>query len=896
MKIHIVSHTHWDREWYRTFSYFDTRLSYFFDKLFKAMEDDGYKHFLLDGQMVMVEDYLHLHPQNRTKIEMLVKTGKLIIGPWYTQPDEFTPDGESLIRNLLIGINMAKNLGDCMLVGYLPDSFGHNAQIPQILKGFNINSAVVMRGVPSDKLKKNEFIWKGLNNDEILTISLTKGYSNGMFLPKDLKAMEYRIETAVRELVKTGSTENVLILNGVDHQFPQPQIADFFRNHNDENNLYVHSTLEAYINDIEKSKSKLSTVTGELISPVTNRVHSSIASTRMYQKSKNRFVETLIEKRVEPILTLAWLYGAKYPTELVNKSWKLLLQNQIHDSICGCCIDEVHEDIDRRFKEIETTSNTLLKMHSRAIAKQVSGDGLSLVIFNDSFVKGKQIVTATVYVENETFELFDDFGNKVEYVIESKALIDASLLSVWTLYLGSKCMMYKYVISFEIVFRFNYGYLVYKMKELADPIEVNRYETLNTNIIENRFSKITINQNGTFDLVDKETNHLFKQLNSIEDAGDAGDTYNYSPVSEDVIINNSSVENCEYTVQKSLNRTVANISYDIYLPRKLTKDDKTRSKELVKQRIHTLVTIYKNIKRIDILTKVDNSVLDHRLRVIFPSGLKSKFSASEIQFGTLIRPNKVNDSEKWMENKYAEKPLPIYAQQKFVDVSNDNMGLTIMNKNITEYEIYENGTSDIALTLFRGVGSLGKANLLVRPGRASGMLIPTPKAQCLGENISEYSILVHKKSVDYAMIAKKAMIYNAKPTVVQNALKHSVIDNDNQKFFELYHIESLQESVFEKLKSNPKGSYEFISIESETLLISAIKKAEKENALIIRVYNSTGVWVNPTTIKVNVDIDEVFECDLLENSVNKIISNKNTFKTNKIKKYSLQSFKITFKS
>lgn len=896
MKIHVVSHTHWDREWYRTFSYFDTRLSYFFDKLFKTMEDKEYKHFLLDGQMVMIEDYLHLYPQNKNKIQELVKAGKLIIGPWYTQPDEFAPDGESLIRNLLIGINMANDLGNCMLIGYLPDSFGHNAQIPQILKGFNIHSAVVMRGVPSDKLDKNEFIWKGLNNDEVLTISLTKGYSNGMFLPKDLKAITTRIEQAVADLVETGSTENVLIMNGVDHQFPQPHIVDFFRSVKDKENTYIHSTLEAYVNDIEKSKQDLPIVSGELISPVTNRVHSSIASTRMYQKSYNRFVETLIEKRVEPIATLSWLYGTNYPHALINKSWKLLLQNQIHDSICGCCIDEVHEDIDRRFKAIETTANTLLKIHSRAIAKKVSGDELSLVIFNDAFVKTKQIVTATVYTEKPAFELFDGSGNKVNYVIDSKTVIDASLLSVWTLYLGSECKMHKFEISFDVDFNVNYGYLVYKIKEHAKPLEVNTYETVTSNILENKFSRITINKNGTFDLLDKQTNHLFKQLNGIEDAGDAGDTYNYSPVLKDCIFNNSSVENCIYTIKKSANKTIANITYDIYIPLKLTQDDKRRSEKRIKQRIDVSVTLYENIQRIDIQTTVNNKALDHRLRVLFPTGLKSNVSASEIQFGTLIRPNEIKDEKNWLDKKYAEKPLPIYPQQKFVDVSDGLMGLAILNKNITEYEVYNKERAEIALTLFRGVGSLGKANLLVRPGRASGMLIPTPKAQCLGVNISEYSILVHQGNIDDAKIASQALAYNANPTVVQSALRHSGIEKDNKHFFDLYDIESLQENVYEKLTCCQKGSYEFIDIDSQDLLVSAIKKAEKENALIIRIYNPMGTSVEPTTIKVNVDIHEAFECDLLENSTKKLESKHQTFKTNKIERYSVQTYKLTFKS
>jgi mannosylglycerate hydrolase len=224
------------------------------------------------------------------------------------------------------------------------------------------------------------------------------------------------------------------------------------------------------------------------------------------------------------------------------------------------------------------------------------------------------------------------------------------------------------------------------------------------------------------------------------------------------------------------------------------------------------------------------------------------------------------------------------------------MGLSIMNRGLTEYEIYENKTSDIALTLLRGVGFLGKTDLSIRPGRASGMPIATPKAQCLGKNISEYSILVHKGTVDDAKVANHAAAYNVNATVVQNILKHSLIEKNFKQFFDIYDIESLQENITEKIQNCRKGSYEFIKIDSDSLIISAIKKAEKEDALILRIYNPFESICRPVEIKINIDINEVFECDLLENSINKIQSRNNSFMTNIINGYSIQSYKITLKS
>ena len=136
-KVYIVSHSHWDREWYRPYGYFRSKLVYVLDKVLSLLErDDDYRHFLLDGQAIPLEDYLEIKPENRERLADLIASGRLSAGPWYIQPDEFAPDGESFIRNLMLGIQITRQFGEPMRVGYLPDSFGHSGQMPHILKGF----------------------------------------------------------------------------------------------------------------------------------------------------------------------------------------------------------------------------------------------------------------------------------------------------------------------------------------------------------------------------------------------------------------------------------------------------------------------------------------------------------------------------------------------------------------------------------------------------------------------------------------------------------------------------------------------------------------------------------------------------------------------------------------
>ena len=224
-KIHVIPHTHWDREWYKPFQYFRTKLVFVIDKLLQILEENvDFSSFLLDGQTIVLEDYLQIKPGNREKLTELISAGRIQVGPWYIQPDEFAPDGESLVRNLLIGTRIAREFGRSMMVGYLPDSFGHSGQMPQILNGFGISSAVVMRGIDADLIQSSEFRWVGINGDEVLAIYLPHGYSNGMFLPEGFREDKYRLLFMVRSLRKWASTSNILIMNGVDHQFPQAHI------------------------------------------------------------------------------------------------------------------------------------------------------------------------------------------------------------------------------------------------------------------------------------------------------------------------------------------------------------------------------------------------------------------------------------------------------------------------------------------------------------------------------------------------------------------------------------------------------------------------------------------------------------------------------------------------
>ena len=227
-KIHIIPHTHWDREWYKPFQYFRVKLVYVIDSVMDILENnEDFRYFLLDGQTIVLEDYLQIKPENEGQLEE-ADPGRASLwwGPGMCSRMSLRRTAESLIRNLLLGIDIAERFGKSMMVGYLPDSFGHSGQLPHILKGFGIESAVMMRGVDADAIGKSEFVWQGINGDEVLGIFLPKGYTNAMFLPKDFLKTKLRLGDTVRKLKKWAATENVLVMNGVDHQFPQAHVAE----------------------------------------------------------------------------------------------------------------------------------------------------------------------------------------------------------------------------------------------------------------------------------------------------------------------------------------------------------------------------------------------------------------------------------------------------------------------------------------------------------------------------------------------------------------------------------------------------------------------------------------------------------------------------------------------
>ncbi len=387
--------------------------------------------------------------------------------------------------------------------------------------------------------------------------------------------------------------------------------------------------------------------------------------------------------------------------------------------------------------------------------------------------------------------------------------------------------------------------------------------SISDNILENEYIKVEINRNGSINLLDRGTGYEYRDLHLFEDCGDAGDTYNYSPVKNDTVITSNDISaSYEITREGPLSVEVT-VKYELNVPVELIHQDQDRSAETVALPITTRMTIHSGSKRLDFSTRVNNTARDHRLRVLFPSGINSEYSRAETQFGIVNREIQINNKD-WKKRKWHEKPLPIYSQQRFVDLSDGNHGLAVLNRGLPEYEIYLKETSTIAITLIRGVGTMGKGDLLIRPGRPSGINTPTPDAQCSGIQELEYSIFPLSSRADQENITKNAAEFDAAPLAVQNHLKYEKMLKKYGLLLKIISLETLTSHVYGQLEDIEPVDFQLASISDDRLIISAVKKAENDQALVIRCYNSGSQPVRNATIKLELQTSSGFLTNLNE--------------------------------
>jgi Glycosyl hydrolases family 38 N-terminal domain/Alpha mannosidase middle domain len=374
VRITVVPHTHWDREWYESFDRFLQRLVPMMDGLITLL-DGGFPHFHLDGQTAMIDDYLAVRPGRAADIERHAREGRISVGPWFTQMDEFLVSGESHIRNLERGLARARELGARVApVGYLPDQFGHIGQMPQILAEAGVDRAVVWRGVPS-AIERTAFWWEAPDGTRVLTEYLIFGYSLGAGL-KDQSEPDQLAKSLARSvevLEPLSARGRFLITAGSDHHGPDPTLPDRLSA-----TRAIAPELDAEIGPIAEHVAgpppvDLPVWRGELRSSARAYLLAGVVSARAHQKRERACVEALVERYAEPLAALT--PGFTWPGTNFDRIWQLLLWNGAHDSVCGCSADEVARDVDARYAEARSHSERIVDETLGELGRQVSDAG-----------------------------------------------------------------------------------------------------------------------------------------------------------------------------------------------------------------------------------------------------------------------------------------------------------------------------------------------------------------------------------------------------------------------------------------------------------------------------------------------------------------------------------------
>jgi alpha-mannosidase len=464
--LHLVSHTHWDREWYLTFQQFRLKLVHLIDGLLDILDHDrNFKHFMLDGQTIVLDDYLLMRPQREADLRRYIKNGRILIGPWHILPDEFLVSPEATIRNLLEGDRTCRNYSPKMMVGYIPDPFGHIGQMPQILRGFGIETACVQRGLSDQPC---EFWWEAPDGSRVFMAYLRDGYGNAALLPASEPERFTALVREVRDnLAPYSASDHLLLMYGTDHMQPPPETARAIactKGKLDGDKL-VHSTLPAYIAAVQKSLRKtlyqLPVITGELRQCKRSHLLPGVLSARMWIKQRNHACETLLEKWAEPFSTWQELVTAstrhlsptapqssipfgydvvKRKSEILHQAWRLLMENHPHDSICGCSIDQVHDEMKVRFDQVEQIGEEITKQSLEALASATNtaipnsqpatlNPQSVIVVFNPTSGPRTDLVTAFAEFHGE-FEIVDEQGNVVPHQMlgsSSQDLINAMM-------------------------------------------------------------------------------------------------------------------------------------------------------------------------------------------------------------------------------------------------------------------------------------------------------------------------------------------------------------------------------------------------------------------------------------------------------------------------------------
>ena len=725
----LVPSTHWDREWYKPQAEFNVYLTELFDLVLRRLESGELPNFFTDGQAVIVEDMLTLKPQWKERIARFAAEGKLEIGPFYALTDMYVPSCESFFRNLKYGIEIVRNLGGVPGIPYAPDAFGHNADLPAILATAGFDSYFFCRGM-GDQLDpaRSEFIWKDrYDNYKLLGLSaiidifhpvtgrwICGAYALGMNLPQKDNEFKERLEILMNDLQKYSDLPDQLAINGSDHLLPEDDLAGRLERFNASGADFVAETAtiadfvaRAWRNlDIKK----LPSVSGELIAGKFFRILTGTSSSRSNLKIRNAHAQYFLEKIVEPALACAPESIRERYQEHLDNAWKMLLQNQTHDSVCGCGTDAVVRENVVRFDRIESSmtvvAERLLRLASgveelRMFMPSPEAEVIKAAVFrNADDTAGRMwhfsIVLPDV-IDINNYVLTDNDGKEWDFIAEMEN--KASTTNGPFMPCGPS------------------GYLCSRQRIYTDmPLPDG---CSNASIFFRKKEKKTTPDNAVLPVVlcggklkFSAGNYAVEDFLTLCSTTDAGDEYDYRPGDAPVTVYNAP--------WRETGRTIAGNLYSVSFACEISVPASAGAEEMVTLPVALRITGSFNEKTFLARLLVDNRAEDHRLQLVIKTPFEFSEYCRQSQMQHCISPvERLIEPENWRDHTE-----PLRRNFGYMSISRNNSSFTVMPQGLHEH--VTDGRS-FALTLLRAVGSLGRTK--------AGPAIFTPEAQEQGKRL-----------------------------------------------------------------------------------------------------------------------------------------------------------------
>ncbi len=747
-RAHFVLSTHWDREWREPFQVLRYDLVRLLDRVLAGLQDGRLQGpFVTDGQSIVVDDYLEVRPERREEVARLARERKLLIGPWYTLPDEFTVSGESLIRNLRLGREIVRSLGaEPSCAGYVPDMFGHNSQLPQIFAGFGIAVGFIWRGVNSDR---RNLLWRGADGTVLLCHKFgTYGYGTYAFQVRhghDFQETAYdpaifaaRLEKYLENEAALSDVEPILVLDSCDHQewdqaayaLVQERMA-----RPDGRFLLIHSDLDTYAGEFLAQRDRVRTVLeGELRAPGRQTrapgqdpwevdqqwVIPGVLSSRVNLKQANRTCEVLLCHWAEPFSAFAGaMTGLEYPQGFLNVAWRYLLSNHAHDSIDGCSIDQVHRDMMHRFDQCRLIADRLAGEATHRLAAGVEGeiaeDELRVVVFNPLPRPFRGVTEFALQVPPEwpTFNEFFGYEPKPAFRVYGPdgAEIPYQRLSQAMNQIKHRIRPTKFVQDYRThdvtialpltVPAMGYTTLTVRAGHAGSP--TRHPETPGLAISEcamaNEFLRVEIAPNGTLILTDQRTGQVYRRLLTFEDCADIGDGWYHGLAVNDQIFTSTACRAEVALVHDGPYLTTFRIRTTMAVPEAFRFDRMIRSERLANLVIDSLVSLRPGQDYLDVRTTVHNTADDHRLRVLFPTAVTDATTyLADSPFDVVERPIALQPDR----HLYRELEVETKPQQSWTAVYDGRCGLAVVADALLETAVRDLPERVLALTLFRG--------------------------------------------------------------------------------------------------------------------------------------------------------------------------------------------------